>query len=170
MSWDVVILALPPGTRSFNDLPKDYDASLATISFVHSTLRELFPDINLTDPAWGVLVADTYSMEFNIGSEDPCRSIMLHIRGDEASLTPIRALCERTGWGAFDTSDGALMDFSADPGKGLRAWRAYREQVAPGSPERGVSVPIAGGGQVFVDSLGPPPAVPKPKRWWQFWK
>lgn len=170
MSWDVLILSLPEGTRSLEGLPEGYDAHLAPTAEVLDTLHDLFPTMDFTDPTWCVLLSDTYSMEFSVGSKDPCQSIMLHVRGDEAAIEPIRALCERTGWRAFDTSDGELIEFSADPAKGLRAWRAYRGRVAPGAPERGISLPAPGGGHVFFDSFAPSPQTASPKRWWQFWK
>src|SRR5439155_700804 len=84
------------------------------------------------------------SIEFSIGDENPCASLMLHVRGTESVIEPLRALCERTDWRAFDTSDGELLDFSRDPGKGLREWLAYRARVAPDAPVRGVALPIEG--------------------------
>jgi hypothetical protein len=63
---------------------------------------------------------------------------MLHVRGGDGALAPIRHLCEQTGWKAFDTTEGDFIDFEGDPGTGLRAWRAFRDHAIPGAPEKGV--------------------------------
>lgn len=68
---------------------------------------------------------------------------MLHVRGGEGSIETIRRLCAETGWGAFDATNGDLMDFQGDPARGLRKWAQFRDAVAYGI---------------------------KPKRWWEFWK
>ena len=171
MSWDVLILAVPPGIRSVADLPDGFDPSLGPLPDVHRVIENLFPTINLRDPAWGVLVGDTYSLEFNIGKEDPCRSIMLHVRGDESAIGPIRTLCDRTGWRALDMSAGELLDLETDPAKSLRSWGAYRSSISPAAPSRGVLFTLPGGGQVVVDAVTAPSSSPKQsKPWWRFWR
>jgi hypothetical protein len=171
MSWDVILLNLPPDIRSINDLGDDFDSVLAPVSDVRKLVSHVVPSVDLSDPGWGILEADDYSIEFSIGEDDPCTSLMLHIRGTESALEPIRALCAATGWKAFDCSDGDLMDWSGDPGKGLREWRAYRDQVIPGAPERGVSLPMEGDKRVFFDALPtrPRPSESSRKPWWKFW-
>jgi hypothetical protein len=169
MSWDTILLRLPAGVTSFNDLPEDFDSVLAPLPEVLDAVSRHVPGVDLSDPTWGILEHDEYSIEFSIGEEDPCTSLMLHVRGTEAALEPIRHLCNATGWQAFDCSDGELIDWSADPGKGLRAWRAYREQVAPGSPEAGVSLSMAGSKRVFFDSAPAPTTRQRVKPWWKFW-
>lgn len=169
MSWDVLLLRLAKDVRAINDLPDDFAAeSLGSPAEVAATLKALFPAIDLTDPTWAVLIDDDYSIEFSIGDANPCTSLMLHVRGTESVIKLIRSLCERTAWRAFDTTDGKLLDFSKDPAKGLREWIAYRAQVAPDAPIRGVALPIEGKGVVFFDA-DPRPARRR-KKWWQFWR
>lgn len=170
MSWDVLLLRAAPEIRSIDELPNDYSGeSLGTPTEVAKILRELFPHIDLRDPAWGVLEHEEYSIEFNIGDEVPCTSVTLHIRGPESAIEPLRLLCKRTGWLAFDTSDGELIDFATDPAKGLRDWIAYRQQAGIAGPLRGVSLPVKGKGVVFFDALPDRPAKKK-RSWWQFWR
>lgn len=169
MSWDVILLNLPAGVRSFNELGDDFDSMLAPLEEVRRRIVSLIPEIDMTDPAWGILETDQYSIEFSIGDEDPCKSVMLHVRGTEAALEPIRSVCATTGWQAFDCSDGELINWSEDPGKGLRAWRDYRDQVMPGAPERGASLPLPDGKRVFFDVAPTSGSKPSPKPWWKFW-
>jgi hypothetical protein len=171
MSWDVLILAVPPGIHSVAELPDGFDPALGPLPDVLLVVKDLFPTINLRDPSWGVLVGDTYSIEFNIGKADPCRSVMLHVRGDESAIGPIRALYNRTGWRALDMSAGELLDLERDPGKSLRSWGAYRNGISPGAPNRGVLFTLPGGGQVVVDAVAASSPAPKQtKPWWRFWR
>lgn len=163
MSWDVLLFRLPPSIRSLNELPDDFAGeSLGTPTDVADVVRDLFPHIDFSDPTWGVLETEQYSIEFSIGDEVPCTSVMLHVRGPENAIGPVRELCARTGWSAFDTSSGDLIDFAADPTKGLREWIAYRQQAGITGPLRGVSLTAAGQGRVFFDAL--PQSPQKTKR------
>ena len=161
MSWDVVMMRLPAGTTQLAELPDDFETPLGSLPRVLDVLRETFPDIDLSDPTWGTIEGDDYSIEFNIGDDDPCTSIMLHVRGTEQAIEPIRRLCDHTGWAAFDTTTDKVMDFAADPADGLRQWRAFRDQVLPGAPEKGVRITIDGAASSRA---------PRARPWWQFWK
>jgi hypothetical protein len=141
VSWDVLIMRVPDGVKRAADLPEDFDHRLGTSAEVRSRLLEIFPRLDLCDPARGYLEGDHYSIVFSLGSEDPCEAIMLHVRGGEGSVAPVETLCRATGWGAFDTTESEFIDFEApDSGKGFDAWRAFRDRVSPEAPEKGVSV------------------------------
>jgi hypothetical protein len=148
VSWDVLIMKVPAGVKKMEDLPPEFDHVLCALTELPDRLRSVFPEIDLTDPTWGDLEGADYSIEFNIGKEDPCEAIMLHVRGGQGAFEPIRKLCTLTGWAALD--DGEFIDFSADDAaKGFNAWRDYRDRVIPGAPEKGVRmvVPVKSGGE-----------------------
>ena len=168
MSWDVLLLRLPPGITSLGDLRKDFDDPLGTTDHVRSLLRAAVPGLDLTDPSWGVLDAPHYSIEFSIGADEPCGAVMLHVRGLDDAVEPIRAVCQATGWTAVDCSLGSPIDFDADPARGLRAWRDYRDKVSPGAPPKGLSVSAPDGSRVFVDNVGPLRERPLARApWWR---
>ena len=92
MSWDVVILNLSPGTAVLEDVPESAEITLGALPHVLDLLRQIFGEnIDLADPTWGTLEGETFSVEFNIGTQDPCDSIMLHVRGDDAAIYPIKS-------------------------------------------------------------------------------
>lgn len=122
-------MRVPPGVKRMDELPDEYEHDLASLAELQGMLIEMFPEIDLGDPTWAVLEDPDFSIEFNLGEDDPCQGIMLHVRGGDGALAPIRHLCEQTGWMAFDPSKGDFIDLEADPGAGLRAWRAFRDQV-----------------------------------------
>lgn len=162
MSWDVLLLRLPPGITSVGDIDDDFGEVLGTTDEVRRLLAGVIPALDLTDPAWGVLESANYSIEFSIGADEPCNSVMLHVRGLDDALEPIRAVCAARGWQAIDCSSGDVIAFDADPARGLRAWREYRDRVAPGAPVKGVSLAMQDGKRVFFDSLDPSAARPGP--------
>ncbi|MDP4182133.1 MAG: hypothetical protein Q8942_13715 [Bacillota bacterium] len=92
-------------------------------------LKELLPDIDFSDPHWGVLATETYSIEFNIGGKDPVESIMLHIRGEDAPIDVIKKICSKTAWRAIDTSAGDFIDFENCPEESFNRWKRYRDKI-----------------------------------------
>jgi hypothetical protein len=72
---------------------------------------------------------DTFSIEFNIGEDDPIRNISLHVRGGDEALKAIKRLCERFDCLAFDTTKCAIVDFAEETNGGFSEWREYRDQV-----------------------------------------
>ncbi|MGW7340135.1 DUF4253 domain-containing protein [Streptomyces sp. NPDC054808] len=82
MSSDVILLHLPDGVTSAQEIPADYiPAPLGRRGDVHAAVTQVVPDLDLSDPEWGEISSRTWSIELNIGSEDPVDSVMLHIRG-----------------------------------------------------------------------------------------
>lgn len=153
------------------DLPQEGGDPLGSTSDVRDVLLRTHPGLDLTDPTWAILEDAEYSIEFSIGKDEPCTTVMLHVRGSDNAIQPIRSVCNATGWGAFDCSDGELIDFGGDPARGLRAWRAYRERSGAPGPLKGISMPTANGSRVFFDALQPKASAPapKPKPWWKVW-
>ncbi len=129
MSWDVFLMQVPQNIVSPQDLPEDFLSELGPRATVLAALSKALPALDLNDPAWGVLRGGDYSIEFNMGDDDPMDRIMLHVRGSDAALEPIRRVCEATGWRALDLSTGLFIDFNQDPAAGLRQWRSFRDYV-----------------------------------------
>lgn len=82
MSGDVLLMRLPADVTSVHEIPADYTPDpLGRRDDVRAAVTQACPEADLSDPAWGELSGPTWSVELNIGSEDPVDSIMLHIRG-----------------------------------------------------------------------------------------
>ncbi len=128
MSWDLWVFAADTpmdvddaGHARFAD---DFSPSpLGTPDEVRSTLSQVFPALDWADPTWGQLEGDGFSIEFPLGDEDPCRTLILFARGN-ATAAALR-LIDATGWCLLDTGNGGWMNLSADPDAGRRAFEAY---------------------------------------------
>lgn len=131
MSWDVLVFAAPPHTRSVDQLPQDFDPPpLGTGPDIRRCLRENFPDLDLADPAWGQMVGPTWSIEFNIGSDDPVDSIMLHVRGGgDDVLAVVARIVAATGGRALDISTGEFLTGDATQTAGWLGFQQYRDQI-----------------------------------------
>jgi hypothetical protein len=159
--------------RSISEAPDEGGDPLGSTAAVRSLLSRVLPSIDFSDPTWGILDADEYSIEFSIGAEEPCTSLMLHVRGPEEAIVPIKAVCNETGWKAYDCSDGELIDFNADPARGLRAWIEFRNRSTPIGPLKGISLSTSDGKKVLFDSFqrrnDPDGQEIQRKPWWKFW-
>jgi len=143
MSWDVFIMNVPADIVSATELPDDFSGELGSPEYVLAKLASIFPSINLTDPTWGGLDTEDGSIEFNIGSKDPIKTMMLHARGGNSVIGAIQMLCDQTGWRALDMTTGDFINFENNPAEGLKQWRSYKDKVI---------------------------ASYETKKWWQFWK
>ncbi|QES52003.1 hypothetical protein DEJ50_33435 [Streptomyces venezuelae] len=129
MSWDVLLLRLPDNVTSVHELPGDHTTPpLGSLHHVLAAVAQVVPDADLSDPTWGEIPGPTWSMELNIGDEDPVDSIMLHIRGSgDDALTPVFRLAEALGCKVLDCAEGDLI--TAGQTSGWRAFQQFRDRV-----------------------------------------
>ena len=123
MSWDISLFNAPPEI-SIEEIPRDYEPSpLGSVAEVLSRLQAAFADLDLSDPTWGDLERSGWSIEFNIGSEDPVSSIMLHVRGGGDDVVQVvRETARVLGCRALDCSSGEFIEDDGSDG-----WADFQE-------------------------------------------
>lgn len=130
MSWDISIIKFSQSYESIDQIPdKAQTLPLGAKSAVHEAVSQFFPSTDWSDSAWGVFDSPYGSIEFNLGSDDPAQSMMLHVRASNEIISPIVALCKEQGWSAVDSGSGDFLDKVDNPEAGLETWRAYRDHV-----------------------------------------
>jgi hypothetical protein len=134
VSWDVLFQDLPDGVTCLDDIPADFQPTkpLGTHADVLAKLRSAAPGVDFSDPTWGVLGGNGFSIEFNVGNEEPVMALMLHVRGmnEERVFAILRDVALALDRQAIDCSAGTLLDFSADDvAAGFQAWRRYRDRI-----------------------------------------
>ncbi|KAB2350347.1 hypothetical protein [Actinomadura rudentiformis] len=129
MSWDVLVLKAPGEVVGVDELPKDFDPGpIGSLRDVLDRLRRHVPLIDLSDPTWGRMESENWSIEVNIGSDDPVESVMLHVRGGGDDVVPIVVETARIlGCRALDVSSGEFL--SDGDTAGWRAFQEYRDRV-----------------------------------------
>ncbi|MFJ5938794.1 hypothetical protein [Streptomyces sp. NPDC093071] len=134
MSWDVLLLPLPAGLVSIEDLPADHEPPhIGSRSSVHKALRSAAGDVDLTDPTWGELLGPTWVIEIGIGEGDPVESVMLHVRGRENDVLPVIFHISRTlGCRPFDCSTGELLKDEAS--SSWAGFQAFRDRAIASDP------------------------------------
>ncbi|GIH28359.1 hypothetical protein Aph01nite_66690 [Acrocarpospora phusangensis] len=129
MSWDVLVLKISGEAFTVDELPEDdvLDA-IGPLPEVLDRLREQLPGVDLSDPEWGHLEAATWSIELNVGDDDPVKSVMLHVRGTGDDVVPvITEMAEMLGCRAFDITTERFLH--AGDTAGWHAFQEYRNGI-----------------------------------------
>ncbi len=130
MSWDVFVQDMPADISSVADIPHDFrPAPLGPRATIIAGIVAAVPGVDFSDPTWGRIEGPDYSIEVNIGPEDPVRGFAFHIHGGDMAAGIAGDVLAGLHLRAFDPqSDTSFFDPSTAVDS-LRRWRAYRGQV-----------------------------------------
>ena len=129
MSWDISIQDLPADAASLDDIPNDYvPRPLGTRSEMIARIQELLPDTNFSDPSWGMLIRSEFAIEFNMGSEEVCGSIMLHVRGGGPAMTTVTHVLKHLNLRGLDCQTGDFFSLEAAEAS-FGEWQDFRDRV-----------------------------------------
>lgn len=133
MSWDIFVQQLPDAATSVDDIPDDFvPGPLGPRDEVITGIHDVFPNVDFSEPTWGQVEEDGFSIEIDIDSRDPVTSFALHVRGDAAGAPAVAALLERLGCRALDPqSPTGIFDAATAPESHAR-WQRYRKFVVEG--------------------------------------
>lgn len=130
MSWDVMIFNMrgrtPPPIEQLQE--SDCDPLGSAVEVRHQ-LTVLLPGIDWSDTAWGMYASNGFSIEFNVGGDDPICHMMLHVRGGGDAISTITAFARLQGWSALDCSTGEFLDLENPSQAGWEGFQAYRDKV-----------------------------------------
>lgn len=126
MSWDILVFehdAEKP--HDFSENSDDYRPEpLGPSAAVLGAISAHFPGVDLSDPTWGIYDGDGFSIEFNIGNEEPIESVMLHVRGEDDPVPSLVKFALANDWSLFDLSTGEFMDLE-NPSR--ESWQRFKE-------------------------------------------
>jgi hypothetical protein len=129
VSWDIFAMDFPAEVKSVKDIPRDFKGGqLGTRSSIISKIKEVIPTANFSDPSWGLIDGDGWSIEVSIGAEE-CNGFAFHVRGGDEAVGAVAKILEHLNVRAFDAQTGDF--FVAGPAalESFRRWRNYRDQV-----------------------------------------
>jgi hypothetical protein len=111
VTWDVFIFAAPATARTLDEIPLDFDPPPhGPAADVRQRLTAAFPSLDLSDPARGHLTDGRWSIDLNIGRDDPVHAITLHVRGEGDDLLPVIAdIAASVGGRAMDVATGEFL-------------------------------------------------------------
>ncbi|MEO0479357.1 MAG: hypothetical protein AAF196_07750 [Planctomycetota bacterium] len=147
MSWDIFVQDLPSDARSIQDIPEDFEPRpIGSPDAVIAGIRSVVPHADFSDPTWGRIDGEDYSIEVSISGGSSCDGFALHVRGGASAARVVHDILEALDLRALDmASDTGFFSWPDSVG-GLNRWQDYRDQVVRGSK----------------------PEAPR-KPWWRFW-
>ena len=143
MSWDILIQDFPD-VRSVDDIPDDFAPEpLGPRSEIIARVTTALPAADFTDPAWGLVEGAGWSIELNLGSDDLCQSVMLHVRGGGDAVPAVATVIDSLGARGIDMQTSEFFDVAAAQAS-FAEWQAYRDQVLDENPPSDPSLPKRG--------------------------
>ncbi len=89
MSWDIFVQDLPKGARTVREIPNDFlPRPLGKRAELIQRIRDIVPEVDFANPAWGQLDGDGCPIEINLGDSEVVQSFALRVRCDELISTP----------------------------------------------------------------------------------
>ena len=128
MSWDILILQFPDAARKVAEIPDTFAApALGRRDELIARIRTAVPQADFSDPAWGILRTDDYSIEFGLGDDDVLHGITLHVRGSDEVLPHITRILGALKLRAIDSWTGEFFDPEVAQ-HSLARWRKYIDE------------------------------------------
>ncbi|MAT71238.1 MAG: hypothetical protein CMJ58_17140 [Planctomycetaceae bacterium] len=136
MSWDIFVFASEVPPPPVDEMPESWSwQPLGSQDEVRDKINKCIPNIDWSDPSWGVFDGNGFSYEFSVGKTDPCDSIAVHVRGGGDAVALLLRLGDATGWYLLDTSQPEWIHHCSDPNSGWVRFQAFRDQVIAKSHE-----------------------------------
>jgi hypothetical protein len=86
-------------------------------------VNEVFPGVDWSDPAMGILDSDQIVAEIDLGDEDDLGyTVLVNVYGGEDPVAALVRLCKKHGWQAFDVSTESYLDLD-NPSR--ESWESF---------------------------------------------
>ena len=130
MSWDVFVQDLPSNVKTVADIPGSFRPSLiGKRSEIIDRIIGIVPSADFSDPSWGLIDGQDWSIEVNLGQEEDCSSFALHVRGGDAAVGAVAAILRRLNLRAIDSQTGEFFVAGESAIESFQQWKSYRDQV-----------------------------------------
>ena len=134
MSWDIFVQEIPEDVKQISDMHEKYSkfkpSPIGMRSEIIKKIKKVVPEANFSDPSWGTIDGDGFSIEVNMGDKEECNGFAFHVRGGEAAAFVICDILEKLGLRALDpNSETGLFEIGPDAINSLHQWRQYRNKV-----------------------------------------
>ena len=130
MSWDIFVQDLPREAATTADIPDDFrPVALGPRNRIIGKILEIVPTADFSDPAWGNIRGEDWSIEEKLGDEDECDGFAFHVRGGDGAVGAVAAILEHLGLRALDSQTGEFFVAGPTALASFRKWRGYRDRV-----------------------------------------
>lgn len=130
MSWDIFVQDIPSDARTVDDIPNNFvPGPIGERSQIIDEIQKVAPFADFTDPAWGVIEGDDFSIEVDLGPNETVKQFAFHVRGGDMAAAAVSDLLTHLNLKAFDGGTGDIFDHE-HASAGLKLWRAYQARVS----------------------------------------
>ena len=131
MSWDVFVQDFPD-VGTLEEMPDDFEPkTIGKRQDVINKIKEVVPFADFSDPSWGVIDTEFFSIELNMGDEEDISSFAFHVRGGSGGGACVAQILKHLGLNAVDSATGDFFDFD-NPEYGFKKWKKYRDKCIKG--------------------------------------
>ncbi|GAA3523651.1 hypothetical protein GCM10022393_43140 [Aquimarina addita] len=128
MSWDLFVQDWGD-VNSLDEIPDDFNPKpIGKRSETIDKIKEAEPTIDFSDPSWGRLDNDQFSIEFNMGNVEKLNGFVMHIRGSEMAIPCIANILSTLDLKATDGSSPNFFDNERSKND-MQKWIAYRNKI-----------------------------------------
>lgn len=128
MSWDLFVQDWGD-VNSLDEIPDDFNPRpIGNRSEIIDKMKEAEPTIDFSDPSWGRLDNDQFSIEFNMGDKEILDGFTMHVRGNEMAIPCIANILSELGLKAADGSSPNFFDIERSKND-MQKWIVYRNSL-----------------------------------------
>ena len=129
MSWDIFVADIPVEAQTLDDIPGDFvPGTIGSRSELIAKMKEVVSFADFSNPAWGTIEGEGFSIDVNLGSDEAVESFAFHVSGDDLAAGVVAEILLHLNLRALDSGTGDIFDH-ADAAAGLQRWRAYANKV-----------------------------------------
>ncbi|WP_299214640.1 hypothetical protein [uncultured Aquimarina sp.] len=131
MSWD--LFAQDWGKyETLDEIPDDFKSKfIGKRSEVIKKIKMIEPMVNFSDPSWGILENEFFSIEFNMGDSEVINGFVMHVRGSELATPCIGNILETLDLKAADGSTPNFFNIEKSKDD-IKKWIDYKNTILKG--------------------------------------
>lgn len=131
MSYDIFVLDLPADITDVDQIPADFKpGSIGSRATIIDGIRRVVPEVAFDETGWASIDGADYSIEINLGTEDPVESFAFHLRGGEEALFTAANILDTLGLRAVAPGTESGLFTLGTAGQAYATWRRYRDHAA----------------------------------------
>ncbi|SEL17173.1 hypothetical protein SAMN04487910_1926 [Aquimarina amphilecti] len=128
MSWDLYVQDWGK-FNALDEIPDDFKPKfIGKRSEIIKQIKMIEPMVNFSDPSWGYLENEFFSIEFNMGNSEVINGFVMHIRGNELALPCIGNILETLNLKAADGSTPNFFNIKKSKDN-IKKWIDYRNTI-----------------------------------------
>ena len=134
MSWDIIAQDLPKSATSVEEIPDDFQPQpIGNRAQLIAQIRHVVPQADCTDPSWGIIEGDDWSIEVSTGDAEICESIAFHVRGGDGAIGAVATILGELKLRAIDCQSSEFFSAGPETLESFHTWRRYRDRVIDGN-------------------------------------